>query len=62
MLHNLKATQILNSDIDTVWEFMSNPSNLSKITPEYMGFEVHTDLKGRSMYQGQIIEIGRAHV
>ncbi len=56
MLHNLKATQILNSDIDTVWEFMSNPSNLSKITPEYMGFEVHTDLKGRSMYQGQIIE------
>jgi ligand-binding SRPBCC domain-containing protein len=35
---------------------MSRPENLSKITPEYMGFEVLTDINGVEMYPGQIIE------
>ncbi|MFN5182541.1 MAG: SRPBCC family protein [Bacteroidota bacterium] len=56
MLQSLNKKQFLNSDLDTVWNFMSRPENLSKITPEYMGFEVLTDIKGIEMYSGQIIE------
>jgi ligand-binding SRPBCC domain-containing protein len=56
MLHKIQAKQLLKADRDTVWEFMSDPGNLARITPQYMGFNVLTDLNGRSMYQGQIIE------
>ena len=57
MLHTLKTKQLLRSDLNTVWEFMSSPGNLSKITPSYMGFDIlsDTDDVGK-MHQGQIIE------
>ena len=55
MLNTLYKKQILNSDISTVWEFMSSPKNLATITPEYMGFEILND-PGAKMYAGQIIE------
>jgi ligand-binding SRPBCC domain-containing protein len=57
MLHTLKTTQLLRSDLQTVWEFMSSPQNLSKITPSYMGFDILSDKEDiRKMYQGQVIE------
>jgi ligand-binding SRPBCC domain-containing protein len=56
MLHKIETKQILNSDINTVWEFMRDPQNLSRITPSYMGFNVLTSLQGAKMYPGQIIE------
>lgn len=40
----------------TVWEFMSSPANLAKITPAYMGFQILNDLATNEMYPGQIIE------
>lgn len=50
-----ESSQIVKTDIDTCWRFFSKPSNLKKITPEYMGFNV---VKGEveEMYPGQIIE------
>jgi ligand-binding SRPBCC domain-containing protein len=57
MLHTLKTTQLLRSDLQTVWEFMSSPQNLSRITPSYMGFDILSDEEDiRKMYQGQVIE------
>ncbi len=56
MLHTLQTTQFIKSDIPTVWEFMSSPKNLATITPEYMQFEVLSDLGDGKMYAGQIIE------
>ena len=56
MLHCINKTQLIKSDLDTVWSFMSRPENLSKITPDYMGFDVLTNIKGVEMYPGQIIE------
>ena len=56
MLHCIKKTQFLKSDLQTVWNFMSRPENLSKITPDHMGFHVLTDVQGVEMYPGQIIE------
>ena len=56
MLNTLKTQQFIKSDINTVWDFMSSPKNLATITPEYMQFEVLSDLGDGIMYPGQIIE------
>ena len=57
MLHTLRRKQLIKSDLSTLWEFMSSPQNLSKITPPYMGFNILSDPKDLiAMYPGQIIE------
>lgn len=56
MLHKLETKQLIKSDINTVWDFISSPKNLSVITPSYMGFNILTDLLDAKMYAGQIIE------
>ena len=33
-----KREQIINSDIDTIWDFVSSPKNLKEITPELHAF------------------------
>ena len=39
----------------TCWDFFSDPKNLSKITPQSMGFIVRTELPDK-MYEGLMIE------
>ena len=56
MLQVKECTQFLKTDLDTLWDFMSSPKNLAKITPSYMGFHILSDLKDEKMYPGQIIE------
>ncbi len=57
MLHTLKTTQFLKSDLTTVWDFMSSPNNLARITPAAMGFTIISDAEDlKHMYTGQIIE------
>jgi ligand-binding SRPBCC domain-containing protein len=56
MLSIIRTKQFIKSDLNTVWEFISSPKNLSKITPEYMGFDILSDLEENKMYPGQIIE------
>ncbi len=41
--------------MEKAWEFLSDPKNLSVITPPEMGFEVLSGAD-RSMYPGQLIE------
>ena len=35
-----KKVQTLNSDIETIWSFVSKPENLEKITPDNMHFSI----------------------
>lgn len=57
MIYTLNKIQLLKTDMDTLWRFMSSPKNLSVITPDYMKFNVLTDKKLlETMYPGQIIE------
>lgn len=56
MLHILSSKQFIKSDLNSVWEFISSPKNLAKITPEYMGFDILGDLVDEKMFAGQIIE------
>lgn len=53
-MYQLKRTQIVQSDLQTCWDFFSAPKNLKTITPDYMGFDVITDLPDK-MYEGLII-------
>ena len=48
------SVQYLNSDIKSVWKFACSPKNLKKITPDYMLFNITSEIKDK-MYPGMII-------
>ena len=47
--------QLVKTDINTLWEFMSSPKNLETITPESMMFKITSKNKDEKMYPGMII-------
>ncbi|QQS36119.1 MAG: SRPBCC family protein [Ignavibacteriales bacterium] len=49
-----KTTQHLKTDIDTAWNFFSDPRNLIKITPEWLGFKITCSLPAK-MFPGMLI-------
>ena len=51
----IKTEQLIKTDIDTLWEFMSSPKNLQAITPKSMLFKITSDNKDEKMYPGMII-------
>lgn len=53
-IYQHKTSQKLNISKNNAWDFFSNPSNLSKITPRWLNFEVRTKLPEK-MYAGLII-------
>ena len=48
-------TQEIRADIHEIWDFISSPLNLKKITPEYMGFVVTNKMAEQKMDPGMII-------
>ncbi len=54
-IYQLHAIQGLPISEKTAWEFLSNPKNLKVITPEHMGFHIHSGAD-KDMYPGQIIQ------
>ena len=56
MIHTqIKRAQIIKTDIDTLWEFMSSPNNLKKITPKRMSFNITSKNHNEAIYPGMII-------
>ncbi|MEX2379339.1 MAG: SRPBCC family protein [Vicingaceae bacterium] len=53
-MHQLKRKVTLKQSLEEAWDFFSNPKNLKVITPEYMGFDITSDLD-EEMYEGMII-------
>ena len=41
--------------MDEVWDFISSPKNLKRITPDYMGFDITSHNPQDTMYPGMII-------
>ena len=56
MLHTFKTKQLIKSNIHSLWNFISSPSNLTVITPGEMQFEVINNENMEEIYPGQIIE------
>lgn len=55
-VYTLSRTQTLPVTLEHAWEFFSNPGNLREITPDHLGFVVHTDPAFlKNMYAGQVI-------
>lgn len=54
-LYQLHAKQAVPISKEEAWEFLSNPKNLEKITPESMGFQIR-DGADKPMFAGQIIQ------
>lgn len=54
-VYQIRTEQKIPAGIDTVWDFISSPANLSKITPEHMGFDIISGNLPEKMYPGMII-------
>lgn len=54
-IFKLSSAQKIPIDINSAWEFISSPSNLKVITPEYMGFDIVSEAEAK-MYPGQLIQ------
>ena len=54
-IFKIHTKQHLPITIEEGWSFLSNPKNLSTITPDYMKFKI-TDCDFKTVYQGQIIQ------
>jgi Uncharacterized conserved protein len=55
-VYHYKTEQFLPTDINTAWHFFSSAKNLAKITPPELGFKILTNLDGRDIYEGMLIE------
>jgi ligand-binding SRPBCC domain-containing protein len=53
--YQLKFEQEVKASLSEVWDFISSPENLKKITPDYMGFDIVSEL-AEKMYEGLIIQ------
>jgi len=54
-IYRFTKSQLLPITIDKAWDFLSDPKNLKKITPDYMGFNI-LEKEDTKMYAGQIIQ------
>lgn len=53
-IYKLHNTKIINTDMETCWDFFSNPNNLKKLTPEKVFHKIDTE-NFTEMYPGMII-------
>ena len=47
--------QKIPADVEAVWDFISSPRNLKKITPDHMGFDITSEQLPDKIYPGMII-------
>ena len=53
--YQIHTTQKIPATLEQVWDFISSPENLKKITPPYMGFDITSGNLPQKMYPGMII-------
>ena len=53
--YQFEQTQKINTSKEELWKFISSPSNLKKITPTYMGFDITSKNSSEKMYEGMLI-------
>ena len=54
-IYRLKTIQNLPISKTEAWNFLSDPKNLKRITPDYMGFKIISGTESK-IYAGQIIK------
>lgn len=46
----------LNTSVDEIWAFISNPLNLKEVTPDTMHLRIEDEKNIKGMYEGQILK------
>lgn len=54
-IYQFYKEQKIPTSIDQIWDFISAPKNLKRITPDYMGFDINSSHVGEKMYPGMMI-------
>ena len=54
-IYRIQKEQIIDTDLETAWNFIRKPSNLNKITPDTLDFNIISDVPD-AMYDGLLIE------
>jgi ligand-binding SRPBCC domain-containing protein len=54
-IHTIEQTQFFAVDIETLWDFITSPANLQKITPGDLSFEITSKDAVEKIYPGKII-------
>tara|TARA_Y100001968_G_C19316320_1_gene696882 strand:- start:462 stop:926 length:465 start_codon:yes stop_codon:yes gene_type:complete len=52
----IKRKQLIKTDIDSLWNFISSPKNLEKITPKWMKFKITSKNEDKIIFPGMIIK------
>ena len=55
MYTQITKKQLIKTDIENLWDFMSSPKNLDMITPKEMKFNIKSKNGDQKMYEGMII-------
>ncbi len=53
--YQFERQQKINASKEEIWDFISSPKNLKKITPEYMRFDITSNNVDGKMYEGMLI-------
>lgn len=53
--YQFQREQFIKASIEEIWDFISSPQNLKKITPKKMGFDIRTQNLPDKVYEGMII-------
>ena len=53
--YQFERSQKINASKEEIWDFISSPANLKKITPAYMGFDITSKNTAEKMYEGMLI-------
>ena len=54
-MYELYRELIVKTTREKAWDFIKDPANLNKITPNDLSFEIITDLDGE-MFEGMLVE------
>jgi ligand-binding SRPBCC domain-containing protein len=54
-MYTLHKETVVNTTLENAWDFIRNPENLNKITPDDMAFEIMTDIPDE-MTEGMLVE------
>ena len=54
-MYTLHKETCVDTTLEKAWDFIRNPANLNRITPDDMAFEIITDLSGE-MFEGMLVE------
>jgi len=55
-IYELRTEITVKAPLEQVWAFFSNPKNLQRITPDYMGFQIVKCQDVETIFNGMIIE------